>query len=189
MAKADLTAQRLRELLNYDPETGVFTWAVARRGCGLGKVAGCLDKGRNYIVIKLDHTLYRAHRLAVLWMTGEWPAVTVDHIDRQRSNNKWNNLREATRKQNQENLSLDPRNSSGYRGIHWVKEDKVWAASIGHNGKKYALGRSRDIAVAIQLRKDAERRLFTHSSACEPQAENPDARDQLDAIESDALRS
>lgn len=170
MDKSNLTAERLRELLSYDPQTGVFTWATVRVGCGFNKVAGCFDKGKAYIVIKIDRRIYRAHRLAFLWMTGEWPEFTIDHKDRNRSNNRWSNLRIATRKQNQENLPLDPRNKSGHRGIHWVKEDKVWAASIGHNGKKYALGRSRDINAAIELRKAAERKLFTHSDLCEPQA-------------------
>lgn len=169
MATSNLTAERLRELLNYDPETGIFTWHAIRVGCGVGKVAGCIDKGAKYIVIKIDRRLYRGHRLAYLWMTGAWPAYTIDHRDRDRSNNKWNNLRKATRKQNQENLPIDPRNKSGHRGVHWCKTDEIWCASIGHHGKKYALGRSKDIAIAIELRKAGERRLFTHSEACEPQ--------------------
>lgn len=170
MATDDLTAARLRELLRYDAETGHFYWMISSPGRGLGRVAGCVDKSTNYIVIKIDRRLYRAHRLAFLWMTDEWPAKWVDHVDRIRSNNIWTNLRQATPKQNQENLPLDPRNKSGHRGVHWSKEDKVWAASIGHKGRKIALGRSKNLADAIAIRLEGERRLFTHSQACEPLA-------------------
>lgn len=174
MATANLTAQRLRELLNYDPETGHFKWRVTRVGCGAGKIAGCVDKGTGYIVIKIDRQLHRAHRLAFLWMVGNWPADTIDHRNLQRSDNRWVNLREATMKQNQENLPLDPRNKSGHRGVHWCKEDSVWCASIGHRGRKIALGRSPDKQVAIALRIAGERHYFTHSAACAPQAESLD---------------
>ena len=166
--KESITAERLRELLTYHPYTGTFTWNVTRQGCGMGKNAGCIDKKYGYLVIKLDWKLYRGHRLAFLWMTGAWPINTIDHFDRDRSNNRWTNLREATRKQNQENLPIDPRNKSGHRGVHWVKGDNVWAASIGHKGRKYAIGRSPNIQEAIAMRLAAERHLFTHSEACVP---------------------
>lgn len=170
MTTRDLTAQRLRELLDYDPLTGNFTWAIGRPGARKGDRAGCTDKKYGYICIKVDRVLHRAHRLAYLWMIGQWPDATIDHKDRKRHNNSWVNIRPATRKQNQENLPLDPRNTSGHRGVHWCKKDRLWIASIGHHGKKYVLGRSPAIDAAIRMRLDGERLYFTHSHACELQA-------------------
>jgi hypothetical protein len=89
---------RVRELLDYWPETGIFTWRVDRRGGNggilkkAGTVAGTFSKTHRYLIIQVDGRLYGAHRLAWLWMTSEWPAHQIDHKDTDRSNNRWNNL-------------------------------------------------------------------------------------------------
>jgi hypothetical protein len=102
-----LTQERLKELLFYDPDTGIFTWRVNRGrgpgGCTLGgklkgKVAGSLHPD-NRIFIHIDRRMYGAHRLAFLYVYGRWPEPEVDHIDRDMSNNRISNLREATRRQ------------------------------------------------------------------------------------------
>jgi hypothetical protein len=98
----NLTASRVRELLLYEPETGVFRWRVARPGIRAGQVAGGLDHG--YWVIGIDRKVIYAHRLAFLYMTGAWPIHTVDHRDGERSNNRWTNLRDVPHAVNIENV-------------------------------------------------------------------------------------
>jgi hypothetical protein len=94
---------RLKELLDYDPGTGVFRWRKARKCRGrIGDVAGVPDKD-GYLSIGIDYTKCRAHRLAVIYMTGREPAELVDHIDGNGQNNAWSNLREATHAMNSEN--------------------------------------------------------------------------------------
>jgi len=98
-----MDAKTLRDLLDYDPETGVFTWRVARRGgASLGDIAGGPNK-KGYIKIRLDGKMYYAHRLAWLYMYGVWPTKFVDHINCVESDNRIVNLRIATRAQNMAN--------------------------------------------------------------------------------------
>lgn len=97
-----LTQNRLKELLDYDPVTGVFRWRVDRYRVQRGDFAGCVDShGRN--VIRLMQRNYRAYRLAWLWMTGSWPTDEIDHRDLNSSNDAWSNLRQATGSQNKAN--------------------------------------------------------------------------------------
>jgi hypothetical protein len=103
MARPIITAERLRELLNYDPSTGLFTWLVSRGPAKIGGIAGCMD-GEWYIVIGVDVRQYRAHRLAWLYMTGEWPIYEIDHKNTIQYDNRFDNLRQATRSQNKQNM-------------------------------------------------------------------------------------
>jgi hypothetical protein len=130
-----LTAECLRELLHYDPETGVFT----RRVRDAGKAAGWLNYD-GYPLIWLGRRHYRAHRLAWLYMTGEWPKRQIDHIDGHRANNRWLNLREATQTMNNMNSRLSVANSSGFKGVSWRKSRHKWVAHIRINKKLTYLG-------------------------------------------------
>src|SRR5262245_11249534 len=96
----DLTADLVRSLLHYDLETGIFTWKVdrARHVCA-GDIAGTRTP-HGYLVIGIRGTNYFAHRLAFLWVKGEWPKAELDHINLLKIDNRWVNLREATRSQN-----------------------------------------------------------------------------------------
>ena len=100
-----LTHERLLQLLTYDPVTGVFRWRYSRRGCSAGAVAGRV-KPDGYRQIMLDSRAYYAQRLALFYVTGEWPEREVDHKDGCRDNNAWSNLRDATRRQNMWNTKL-----------------------------------------------------------------------------------
>ena len=132
----DLTIDRLRELLDYDPATGVFTWAMSRRKCRKGDVAGCMARN-GYTVIRVDDRLHLAHRLAWFHTHGRWPAEQLDHIDRNRANNALSNLREVTNAQNAHNQN--PRkNKSGFSGVR--KENSKWVAEIKVNYKTIRLG-------------------------------------------------
>jgi hypothetical protein len=132
----DLTADRLRTLLNYDPKTGVFTWAITRRGCRKGSVAGCKMR-HGYVAIRLDDTLYTAHRLAWRYVNGEWPAEQIDHINRDRADNSIANLRSVTNAENAQNQRARA-NKSGFAGVR--KENNKWLAEIKVNYKPIRIG-------------------------------------------------
>ena len=133
-----ISQDRLKQLVNYNPETGAFTWAMARRKCSLGAKAGC--KMRNgYIVIRLDDKLFYAHRLAWFYIHNEWPAQQVDHINGDRTDNRLENLRKATNAQNaQNNQKIRSTNTSGFTGVR--RENKKWLAEIKVNYRPIRLG-------------------------------------------------
>jgi hypothetical protein len=138
--RAPLTAERLRELLEYNPETGDFIWLVATgRRVHVGDVAGSTDSG-GYRHIRIDGELYRAHRLVFLYMTFAFPDSDVDHRDGDRANNRWGNLRTATASQNAANSTRPATNTSGFKGVSWHKKDQKWEARIMVNSRKLHLG-------------------------------------------------
>lgn len=140
MANADLTAQRLRELLHYNSETGQFTRSIARRGRngGAGSVAGC-KTARGYIRISISGKIYMAHRLAWLYVLGVWPAGDIDHIDGDKTNNRFANLRDVSTSVNMQNQrKAQPRNASGFLGV--TIHGGRFEASIKLNGKNIYLG-------------------------------------------------
>src|SRR5215475_5659246 len=122
-----LTLQRLREVLSYDPETGLLTWLQKTGRKSAGSVAGSLDNN-GYVVIRIDRRIYKSHRLAWLLMTGEWPKHTIDHINNAPADNRWENLREATYSQNNANRGLTTRNKSGLKGVSWHSQNNCWVA-------------------------------------------------------------
>jgi hypothetical protein len=133
-----MTPERLHELLNYDADTGLFTWAKPRRKCSAGAKAGCIAKN-GYMVIRLDDTLYLAHRLAWLYQKGVWPTEQIDHINGDRSDNRFNNLREVSNAENaQNNRKPKPSNKSGFLGVR--KENSKWLAEIKINYKPIRIG-------------------------------------------------
>lgn len=93
-----------------------------------------------HVAIGVDGKLYGAHRIAWLLHTGRWPAVLIDHIDRNPFNNQFANLREATYSENGRNRGVDARSKSGYKGVTYHTTNKVWNARITHNGKLHHLG-------------------------------------------------
>jgi hypothetical protein len=138
-ASMNLTASRVRELLNYDPETGVMTWVVTPgRRTKAGRVAGSL-KSDGYVKIGVLGKRYPAHRLAWLYMTGEWPKNQIDHMDGKGANNAWNNLRDVPQKVNSQNLRrCKITNSTGLLGVSRTKWGFV--AEIQLDGKKHHIG-------------------------------------------------
>lgn len=160
----EVTQVRLKELLHYEPATGVFRWISTRTGTArAGSVAGS-NHSDGYKHIKLCGKMILAHRLAWFYMTGKWPSDQIDHIDGNRANNAWENIREATAKQNQENLCLYKTNTSGYRGVGFCRHYKKWYARVRHNGKRIHIGYfySAEEAAAAAKAKRAE--LFTHDT-------------------------
>jgi hypothetical protein len=112
-----LTLERLREVLSYDPETGIWKWVVTHSRCRpAGSRAGSIKKKTGYRVIQIDGVGYQSTRLACFYMSGDWPSGDVDHRDRDRANDRWENLRPATRWQNHANRRLTD-NLSGFKGV------------------------------------------------------------------------
>lgn len=136
MKAMNLTQERLKTLVNYDAQTGVFTWNLSRRRCRSGDRTGCRMKN-GYVCIRLDDILYTAHRLAWLYMTGAWPTAQVDHINNDRADNRFCNLREATNAQNAQNRKRKD-NKSGFPGVR--KENNKWLAEIKLNYASRRLG-------------------------------------------------
>jgi hypothetical protein len=158
-----LTQKRLKELLRYSPETGLFYWLVDRFPRHAGDVAG--HHGRyNYVRISIDDRSYRAHRLAFMWMLGRWPTQFVDHIDMNKKNNKWSNLREASKSQNQANISMIKANTSGLKGVSRYRAGdsygKPWQAGICKDGKRKSLGHFATKEEAHAAYRDAAEKAF-----------------------------
>ena len=145
--KASLTQSRLKELVNYDSSTGIFTSKVRR-----GKIHPGDEIGTNgyhgYIIIKIDYEPYRAHRLAVLYMTGEWPDGVIDHINRDKADNRWENIRVCTKAENNRNRELAKNNTSGSKGVVFDKRFGKWLVMVGINGSRRSFGYYEDIELA-----------------------------------------
>lgn len=135
-----LAQSLLTEVLNYDPETGVFTRKIARsNNHKAGDVAGYVSKKDGYRHIWVGERTYSAARLAWLYMTGEWPQHTVDHIDLNRTNDCWSNLRAATQAQNVANRGKPKSNKTGFKGVSRLKNGRFYAC-IKFKGKCRNLG-------------------------------------------------
>jgi hypothetical protein len=134
-----LTAERLKQLVSYDPETGLFKNSAPRKKVRVGEVAGSLDKSNGYIKLTIDRRHYFAHRLAFLFVTGAWPSGIVDHINGNRTDNKLANLRQVSRELNQQNMrKASKASASGLLGA-FKKRDK-WESKIKVHGKAISLG-------------------------------------------------
>lgn len=153
--ESQITGTMLELFLKYDPETGLFTSNVSSSPQrGVGDVAGGRHQN-GYTMIQVCGIIVRAHRLAWLWMTGEWPSE-VDHINGNRSDNRWSNLRIVTRPQNIWNSGLRSDNTSGCKGVQYDASRGKWMATITHNKKTVRLGRFHNLLDAVEVRKRAE---------------------------------
>lgn len=134
-----LTAERLREVLRYDPDTGDWTWLVRSGGKStVGSPAGYLDT-HGYTKISVDNGRYYTHRLAFLYMTGAWPVGECDHINRDRADCRWENLRDVDRSTNARNTGVRRRNKLGVKGV-WRLPCGTFRARIFKDGRQKHLG-------------------------------------------------
>jgi HNH endonuclease len=139
------TPEFLRSIFDYDPETGILRWKrrddVPKEWNTkfAGKIAGT-PHSEGYVSIRIHRRQFYAHRVIIAMMTGEWPEGDGEHIDLDRSNNKWVNLRPGTRSQNMANGSLRSDNTSGFKGVYFHKSAGKYAASIQVNKKSIHLG-------------------------------------------------
>ena len=137
--KNTITQSELKEILNYSPETGVFTWLVSAGTKKAGDIAGTISS-EGYIHISINSKKYSAHRLAFLYMTGSIPEKQIDHICGIRTDNRWDQLREATQNENQKNTNRRKDNSTGFKGVGFHKASKKFRARAALNGITYELG-------------------------------------------------
>jgi len=153
-----ITQEQLKELLHYNPDTGVFTWkkVVIKNQVKVGDIAGCKDSDTGYIKISIRGEKYKAHRLAFLYMTGEWPKKHIDHKNHTRHDNSWLNIRAVSRLENSRNRRLSYTNKSGVSGVTWNKRKKLWLARISVEGDRIYLKMSKDKFEVICARKAAE---------------------------------
>ena len=140
-----LTQERLKERLDYDPDTGVFV------SLGTGDSIGVHDEGYVRITMK-DRKKHYAHRLAWLYVHGKWPEGDIDHIDRNKSNNAISNLRDVPRAINIFNAPSRQDNTSGCTGVTWCKAKQKWKVRL----RTKSLGYYTDFDAAVAARKKAE---------------------------------
>lgn len=134
-----LTQEELKKYLHYEPSTGVFTWlSPTSFRVKVNQVAGWDTHG--HVGIRILGKAMLAHRLAWLYQTGEWPSAQIDHINGNRKDNKFSNLRLATNSENNINKSLTKRNKSGYKGVSWVKAKQKWRADCRALGVQNFIG-------------------------------------------------
>ena len=152
----------MRELFDYDPEEGILVWQLPGKGRRVGDPVTCKDAG-GYVVVKLDQVRYYAHQVIWLWHTGAWPEDEVDHQNRVRHDNCWDNLRAATPKQQAENRKLYCTSQSGFPGVRWRHDKLRWYACIRDAGTYHWLGAHLTLIDAVAARLRAERALYTHS--------------------------
>lgn len=151
----EINIQELHKLLYYDPDTGNLHWRVENKYARIkpDTVAGCVDSSSGYIRVRVLGKKYLAHRIVWALVTGKWPENQIDHIDRDRTNNKFMNLRSCTNAENQQNCSLRKDNSSGYKGVSWNTKGQVWEAYLSGE----YVGRAHTAESAYQLYLDRKK--------------------------------
>jgi hypothetical protein len=155
--RAGFTQEKLKSVLNYDADTGVFHWIVSRsNGSKAGDIAGSIDSC-GYVVIGVFGKVYLAHRLAWLYMIGVWPEDQIDHKNMNRSDNRWENIRIADKTVNGQNIKKARKhNKTGYLGVH-VQKGK-FKAQIKVDKKPMHLGYFETAELAHQAYIDAKRK-------------------------------
>lgn len=162
-----ISHERLTELLDYNPDTGIFTWKKCKRKDMVGKQAGSTNPdgwGIPYTLIGLDNCKYRAHRLAWFYHYGVWPDKQIDHINRDSTDNRICNLREVTNSENARNRKIQSNNTSGATGVQWDIRAGKWLSRIKINGKLIHIGLFDNFEEAVAARKEeAKKHGFTEN--------------------------
>jgi len=131
----------IRDFFDYTPETGELRWRIGNKRRKKGELAGVSaanEKGR--ITVGFKGILIRAHILIWAYQTGNWPNNQIDHINENPADNRWENLRLATKSENMRNITLIKSNTSGFKGVGWSKASKKWRSYIKADGVSYHLG-------------------------------------------------
>ena len=156
MAKKKIhSVARLREIIRYDPATGMPWWIERKRGRNRHKPAGQYS-GKEYPQIIIEERYYYIHILAYALMTGEWPDEEVDHVNGNKHDNKWSNLRAATPAQQKMNCGLYKSNTSGHPGVCWDKSRDKWVVRVGVT----QIGRFDSFDAAVEARERATDAMF-----------------------------
>ena len=161
-----ITQSELKEVLSYDEMTGQFVWINPKTNrLKIGDVAGWLNN-KGYLHIKIGKASYKCHRLAWLYVYGEFPDGQLDHVNGNKNDNRINNLRSVSNKENGENRKLHSSNTSGHRGISWNKKSNKWTATVRHLGQLHHIGQYSVLEDAVKAVKEARNLFFTHHQTC-----------------------
>lgn len=146
-----LTVERLKNFVSYDPETGIFIRLIGSGTSKAGDIAGSLDES-GYLRFRVDGKKYRAHRLAYFYMTGEWPKGEIDHKNGNRSDNRWSELRDGDRFQNQQNQrKASIASTTGLLGASRHKTKFMAQIRVGGTTKYIGLFETPDLAHAAYV--------------------------------------
>lgn len=162
-----ITQERLKELLHYCPETGVFTWLKTNQNHQklVGKEAGSINY-KGYRKIQIDKKIYPAHKLVWLYLYGEFPEEMLDHINNNRSDNRLVNLRHCSISQNACNRRKGTNNKSGHKNVYFRPDTGKWHVEIRKNKKRYRAGCYQSIEeaakIAQQLRDELHKDYSNH---------------------------
>jgi hypothetical protein len=172
-----ITLERVRELVSYDPETGDFLRLVRVANQKAGVKAGAVNK-LGYVSIRLDNGTYLGHRLAWFISYGNWPAQQIDHINRNRADNRLVNLREVSSSENKQNCGARSNNKIGIKGVHQCRTTGRWIAQIASECRYYYLGRFDTPELASEAYRSAAAKLHKFNPAASQTTEH-DSTDQL----------
>lgn len=163
----NITQEKLRTLLEYDPDNGWFIWRVSRAGnrVKVGNRAGYVHP-TGYRYVRVDGHIVTEHRLAWFFVYGQWPTKDLDHINRVRHDNRISNLRELSRAENCQNQPIRRSNKSGATGVYYHKASKKWAASINIGCKQIHLGVYATQEEAVKIRRNAELEHYPYANPC-----------------------
>ncbi len=163
-----LTQERVRELFDYNPETGVVVWkkksSTRATAARIGKRAGSTSAHSGYRSLCVDGKYYPEHRVIFVYMTGKMPGQQVDHINGVKDDNRWCNLRQATHSENQRNKKRSKKNTSGRTGVYYRKNRNTWVALIWVDRKLIGLGSYKTKREAIIARVKGEKKYGYHSN-------------------------
>ncbi len=156
-----LSQSRLKMLLHYDPDTGIWIW-LRKNGTKRSQAGSVFNQGRSagYRRIMIDGKSYYSSHLAFLYMTGDFPNGEVDHIDRNRGNDRWINLRKTNHIKNCQNRGSRNDNKSGYPGVSYNTQYDKWKADITVDKQRIYLGKFHTLQEAINARKFAEKTYY-----------------------------
>lgn len=141
----------------YDSETGVLFWRKKFFSKNAGDMAGSIGS-RGYVTVRFNKKIYQVHRIVWLMHHGEMPVADIDHINQVKSDNRIENLRAASRSENQRNHSLSKRNTSGFKNVIWCRY--AWEVVLRINVKKVRFGIYRDIELADLVAREAREKYY-----------------------------
>jgi hypothetical protein len=161
---AIVTQERAKELLEYTPENGLLVWKKTNSNAAKkGTIAGYLSKTDNRVSVRIDSKLYKAHRVIFLIVTGEWPEE-IDHINGDSSDNRWDNLRSVTHRENMKNRKVCSNSKTGIMGVVWNRHNSKWRVRVKAFDVHLEIGSFFNFFDACCARISAENKMGFHAN-------------------------